>query len=240
MSDNQTAQLEKLIRDAVLRILQEQGTTPAAKPEPAAKPVARLLVGICCGDCLNEGAKSALEALRRAGFELIQPEESEFKKRAPREKLVASVDGVLLPSIGDDDAGKMANGIFDEPVARLALSAIATGKPLFAALHSPYAKEIKTRAPQLSRVWEGHKTSLESFGFRIAEYDALPDLVRGEYIVSTCPVVTSGEVVKGKALITAREVEAAAKNGASLKLPPGAIVTPLARDRAKELNVKMK
>jgi hypothetical protein len=240
MSDNQTAQLEKLIRDAVLRILQEQGTAPAAKPEKAAKPVARLLVGICCGDCLNEGAKAALEALRRAGFELIQPEDSEFKKRAPREKLVAGVDGVLLPSIGDDDAGKMANGIFDEPVARLALSAIATGKPLFAALHSPYAKEIQMRAPQLSKVWEGHKAALESFGFRIAEYAALLDLVRGEYIVTTRPVVTSGEVVKGKALITAREVEAAAKNGASLKLPPGAIVTPLARDRAKELNVKMK
>ena len=41
------------------------------------------------------------------------------------------------------------------------------------------------------------------------------------------------------ALLTMFSIEAAAQNGASLKLPVGAIVTPLARDRAKELNVKM-
>lgn len=240
MSENQTAQLEKLIRDAVLRILQEQGEAPAAKQEKTAKPVARLLVGTCCGDCLNEGAKAALEALRRAGFELIQPEESEFKKRAPREKLVASVDGVVLPSIGDDDAGKMANGIFDEPVARLALTALATGKPLFAALHSPYAADIRRNAPQLAQVWEGHKNALAGFGFRIAEYSALANLVQEEYAPKPQPIPAAPAAVKGKVLITAQDVETAAKNGASLKLPSGAIVTPLARDRAKELNVKIK
>src|SRR5690606_19994610 len=131
---------EKLVRDAVLRVLQERQAQPA---KPKTKPIARLLVAICCGECLNPQAQAALDALERAGFELIQPEESEFKKREPREKLVASVDGVLLPSIGDDDAAKMASGIFDEPVSRVALSALATGKPLFAALHSPYAAQIK-------------------------------------------------------------------------------------------------
>jgi hypothetical protein len=240
VSENEKRQLENLIRATITRLLAER-ETPNAKLEPKAKPVARLLVGICCGDCLSESASAALDALRRAGFELIQPEESEFKKRAAREKLVESVDGVLLPAIGDDDAAKMANGIFDEPVARVALSAIATGKPLLAALHSPYAKEIKTRAPQLYRVWESHKTTLESFGFVFAEHSALPDLVRQKFAPSVQAGSTPGlnAAAKGKILITASEVETAAKNGASLKLPLGAIVTPLARDRAKELNVKI-
>ena len=239
MSENERQQLENLIRATITRLLAER-ETPSAPPEPKAKPVARLLVGICCGDCLSESAKSALEELRRAGFELIQPDESEFKKRAEREKLVASVDGVLLPAIGDDDAAKMANGIFDEPVSRIALSAIATGKPLLAALHSPYAKEIKTRAPQLFRVWESHKTTLESFGFIFAEHSALPDLARQKLAPSAQAGSTpSLAPAKGKILITASEVEAAAKNGTSLKLPLGSIVTPLARDRAKELNIKI-
>jgi hypothetical protein len=239
VSENEKRQLENLIRATITRLLAER-QAPGAKPEPKAKPIARLLVGICCGDCLSESAKAALEELKRAGFELIQPEESELKKRVDREKLVASVDGVLLPSIGDDDAAKMASGVFDEPVSRLALSALATGKPLLAALHSPYAREIKTRAPQLFRVWESHKTTLESFGFVFAEHSILPDLVRQKLAPGAPTGSTPGLApASGKILITASEVETAAKNGTSLKLPLGSIVTPLARDRAKELNVKI-
>jgi hypothetical protein len=233
VSENEKRQLENLIRAAVVKILAERSAV-------SGPPIARLLVGICCGDCLSESATAALEELKRAGFELIQPEESEFKKRADREKLVASVDGVLLPAIGDDDAAKMASGIFDEPVSRLALSALATGKPLLAALHSPYAREIKTRAPQLFRVWESHKATLESFGFVFAKHSALPDLVRQKLAPGAQAGSTPGLApASGKILITASEVETAAKNGTSLKLPLGSIVTPLARDRAKELNVKI-
>lgn len=242
MSENERQQLENLIRATITRLLAERSAVsnqPSGKN--GAKPIARLLVAICCGDCLNDSANAALEELRRAGFELIQSDESEFKNRAAREKLVSSVDGVLLPAIGDDDAAKMAKGIFDEPVARIALAAIATGKPLLAALHSPYAKEIKTRAPQLFRVWESHKTTLESFGFAFAEHSALPDLARAKFAraaqARSTPNVNAAS--KGKVLVTASEVEAAAKNGTSFKLPLGAIVTPLARDRAKELNVKI-
>lgn len=241
MSDQEKQILEQRIREIVLRLLAERSAVSGQPSGSGAKPIARLLVAICCGECLSESANAAMEELRRAGFELIQPDESEFKKRDAREKLVASVDGVFLPSIGDDDAAKMANGIFDEPVARVALAAIATGKPLLAALHSPYTKDIKIRAPQLSHVWEGHKTTLESFGFIFAEYSALPDLARRKFVCGAQAGSTPnvGAAAKGKILITARDVEAASKNGASLKLPLGAIVTPLARDRAKELNVKI-
>jgi len=240
VNETEKAFLETTIRAAVMRVLSERSSSATSAPAKTSAPVARILVAVCCGDCLNDGAKAALEELKAANFELIEPDESDFEKRQPREKLVAGVEGVLLPSIGDDDASRMANGIFDEPVARVALTAIATGKPLFAALHSPYAKAIQNRTPELHRVWESHRRVLENFGFEIAEYSALPDLVRARYGGSTPFIATSnGAATKGKILVTAREVEAASKNGASLKLPLGAIVTPLARDRAKELNVKI-
>jgi hypothetical protein len=239
VSENEKQILEERIRAIVLRLLREREAQSSIVNRQSS--IAKILVAICCGDCLSESAKAALEELRRAGFELVQPDESEFKKREPREKLVASVEGVLLPAIGDDDAAKMASGLFDEPVARVALCAIATGKPLLAALHSPYAKEIKTRAPQLSRVWESHKTTLESFGFVFAQHSALPDLARAKFAPGAQAGSTpnAGAAAQGKVLVTASEVETAAKNGASLKLPLGAIVTPLARDRAKELNVRI-
>jgi hypothetical protein len=245
LSEINSQNLEAIISAVVQKVLAERQSTSLA--QPSTPSAGKILVGVCCGECLNTHAQSALEALRHGNFALHQPEESTFKKLADREKLVAESDGVLLPSLGDDDAAKMAMGIFDEPVTRLALTALASDKPVWAAIQSPYDEAIKRRAPQLHRVWEGHKKLLESYGIQVVEYSQLASTVKKALTPSAAsaastPLPRAGEgpgVRAKKVLITVKEVEAAAKDGASLRLPLGAIVTPLARDRARELDIKI-
>src|SRR5690242_5166916 len=120
MNGSELQDLEAIIGDIVRRDLQEKARAGNSTPSSAlsAAPVGRVLVAVCCDDCLNDDSKAAIAELRNARFDVQQPAEEEFKKRASREKWVSSSDIVVMPAVGDDDAAKMALGIFDEPVAR--------------------------------------------------------------------------------------------------------------------------
>lgn len=235
MSENTIDQNElgKLVTEAVLQMLRE-------KQSSIVNHQSSILIGVCCGDCLNDGAKKSLQELRGANFHLHQPADADLKKREAREKLIAQSDGVLLPALGDDDIAKLSTGIFDEPVTRLALSALAEGKPVWAAVHSPYERAIKRNAPALHRKWEEQRRAVESFGIEIVEYSVLASRIT-EVLSPNEPQSdkTNSNQSGKRVLITAQQVEETAQNGKRLEVPNGAIVTPLARDRAKELNVKL-
>ena len=262
-----------------------------------AAPVARVLAAVCCGECLSDAAKSALQTLPENGFVVSQPAEDELKKRAPREAMVSSHDVVLLPAVGDDDAAKMAAGIFDEPVTRTALAALASGVPVYLILHAPYAQALKSGSPNLARVLENNRRALQTLGFNIVEASALNEMLRARFsgratfasgsnaAASTRGAqndgamnsgarndfgVTFGANMRGgsdlngrgafgltsdaargvqdfatstraasggaRVLITAQDIDRAAQSGQALQLSSGAIITPLARDRARELN----
>jgi hypothetical protein len=240
-------QLQALIRETVQAVLQEKvqrrkaqdSTTPPGVAQPKAK---QILVAVCCGECLRPEATAALDELKSAGFVLVEPGPHELKERATRERLVAKSELVVLPSLGDDDAAKMALGIFDEPTARVALSALALGKPLLASPHSPYDDALKARSPVLFNLWQGYRKTLENFGFQIVEAEALAGAAQAHLtpkVESKMASATLGKPAGKRRVITAQEIEAAAQNGKRLDVPSNAVVTPLARDRARELGVKI-
>lgn len=241
------AQLQNLIHDTVQSVLQERATSGANRA--AAAPVSstpqikakQILVAVCCNECLRPEATAALDELKRAGFVLVEPGPHEFKERATRERLVSKSDLILLPSMGDDDAAKMALGIFDEPTARVALSALALGKPLLASPHSPYDGALKSRSPVLFNLWQGYRKTLENFGFEIVEATSITGTVQAHLTPqSETKRIAPLSAPSGKRrVITAQEIEAAALNGKRFDAPPGALITPLARDRARELGVKI-
>ena len=238
------AQLQNLIRDTVQAVLREKMQGRAARkapssivsaPQPAAK---QILVAVCCNECLRPEAMAALDELKNAGFVVIEPGPHELKERATRERLVSKSDLILLPSMGDDDAAKMALGIFDEPSARVALSALALGKPLLASPHSPYDGALKARSAVLFNLWQGYRKTLENFGFEIVEAAAMASAVNAHLsakVESKTATVPSGK----RQVITAQDIEKAAQNGKRFDVPNGALITPLARDRARELGVKL-
>lgn len=240
-------QLQDLIRNTVQAVLSEKGravSSPTAAADSASiasieqKPKAKqILVAVCCGECLRPEATASLEELKRAGIVLVEPGPHELKERATRERLVAKSDLVLLPSMGDDDAAKIALGIFDEPTARVALSALALGKPLLAASHSPYDEALKTRSPVLFNLWQGYRKTLENFGFQIVEATAITSATQAHLSPKNEVQKTTSNSGKRR-VITAQEVEAAAQNGKRVDAS-GAVITPLARDRARDLGVKL-
>lgn len=240
-------QLQNLIRETVQAVLRERIEGRAAlsrtlktalsPPLPAAPPP-QVLVAVCCNECLRPEATAALEELKKAGFVLVEPGPHELKERATRERLVAKSDLVLLPSMGDDDAAKMALGIFDEPSARVALSALALGKPLLASPHSPYDAALKSRSPVLFNLWQGYRKTLENFGFEIMEAATIASAVQA-HLNPKLETKTASLSAGRKRVVTAQDVEIAARNGKKLDAPFGSVITPLARDRARELGVKL-
>jgi hypothetical protein len=244
-------------------------------PSQTPKTIARVLTAVCCGECLSESARVAVSALERNGFALSQPAEDELKKRAPREAMIANHDVVLLPAVGDDDAAKMAAGIFDEPVTRTALAALASGVPVYIILHAPYAEALRRGSPNLARVLESNRRALQTLGFNIVEANSLGSTLRARFastrngastethssgvtfganfrglngganganamnFVASTRSANAGDGAMqngaGRTLITAQDIDRAAASGEALNLS-NAIITPLARDRARELN----
>lgn len=247
--------LQDIISQIVLRVLQERGVNlptsngvgqslaRSAGNGALAPTRGRILVAVCCDECLSDPARAALDELKAAHFELMQPAEEELKKRAPREQLVAAHDLVLLPAVGDDDAAKMALGLFDEPVARTALAALASGKPLVAALHKPYEEALKTRSPLLKRMFDGHQRALQGYGFEIVSANQLATVISSRYGAPSSALPNGSSASNGsngkKQLITAQDIDRYARSGQPLSLPPGALITPLARDRARELGLNI-
>ena len=238
------AQLQNLIRDTVQSVLQERaarGTNRGEAPPISSAPqikAKQILVAVCCNECLRPEATAALDELKNAGFVLVEPGPHELKERATRERLVSKSDLILLPSMGDDDAAKMALGIFDEPTARVALSALALGKPLLASPHSPYDSALKSRSPVLFNLWQSYRKTLENFGFEIVEAAAMASAAQAHLAPKAETKMAPAPSGKRR-VITAQEIEAAALNGKRFDVPPDALVTPLARDRARELGVKL-
>ena len=239
------AQLQSLIRNTLEAVLREQaqssksGASINSPSAPAPRAVAgTVLVAVCCGDCVRPETQAALDELRRAGFVLIEPGEHELKDKATRERLISKSDAILLPAVGDDDAAKMALGIFDEPVARTALAALALGKPLVASLHSPYDAALKVRAPVLRAVWEGYRRTLIGFGFNIVEAAEIAATVQNQIAPRAANEQTAKPAANGRrVVVTAEDIDRAARDGKMFQSPPGALITPLARDRARELGV---
>lgn len=238
------AQLQSLIRDTLESVLREQagretGASASGLSAPASRPVAgHVLVAVCCGDCLRPETQAALDELRRAGFVLIEPGAHELKDKATRERLISKSDAILLPAVGDDDAAKMALGIFDEPVARTALAALSLGKPLIAAMHSPYDAALKVRVPVLRAVWEGYRRTLSSFGFNVVEAAEIAATVQSQIAPRAATSQAPKPAANGRrAVVTAEDIDRASRDGKMFQSPPGALITPLARDRARELGV---
>lgn len=240
------AQLQTVISDIVRRVLNEGaggiGPAGAGVGAPLAAPstAGRVLVGICCDGCLSDTARAAVDGLGGAGYAVSRPAEEEFKKRAWRDAQVAAHDVILLPAVCYDLAAKMAMGIFDEPVALLAMSALAQGKPVIATVNTHYDDGLKAHSPVLRRLFEGHRRQLGSYGIEVVPAEDMLAAVQGHCggaIAKANPVAKSGG---GKRrLVTAEDIEGAHRNGKKLSFPAGSLVTPLARDRAKELGLEI-
>ena len=184
-----------------------------------------------CGDDVREktGSKCILDTVKPDGLE----------------KALQKADILVLPTFCFKTASKVARLIGDDQESNIVLSALIQDKPVlatndgFTLLNSLANQGIRSEIRQIL-------SKLESYGMVLCQTNQLAATF--QKLITGGPRSTSVESNKGSAkpaapgrnLITARDVRSAADNNQrSLTLARGGLITPLAKDQARESGIRI-
>lgn len=157
--------------------------------------------------------------------------------------LLADIELVLVPVLTQNTAAKLALTLADTFVTTVISRALLCGKPVLAvpdAADPTYDKQVQHKAarpaPALVRALQDNLKKLETFGIAFVAVSQLAAEAR-KLIASKGN--TKAAPAAAKTFIDAQAVTAAAKNGTkTLIIPKGSIITPLARDVARDCNME--
>ena len=184
-----------------------------------------------CGQDVREksGCKCILDTVKPEGIE----------------KALCKADILVLPTFCFKTAAKVAQLISDSQETAIVLSALMKGKPVLAAndgftlLDTLSNEGIQKEIQQILG-------KLESFGMVFCKTDQLAAVFKKlvaskENSVRTVDQKDSNFQATGALkLITAKDIQIAVdKSQNSISLAPGGIITPLAKDQAKEYAIKI-
>lgn len=184
-----------------------------------------------CGEDVKEkaGTRCILDTVKPEGLE----------------KALQKADILVLPTFCFKTAAKVAQLISDNQETAIVLSALIQGIPVLA------TRDGFTLLDTLSNTGIREEIQsvigkLESFGMVFCETDQLAAMFQ-KMVSNTnasAPLRTKKDSGRRKApgfrLITAKDIQAAVDNKQdSIPLAPGGIITPLARDQAKEYAIKI-
>ena len=186
-----------------------------------------------CGADVKEGAgvKCILDTVKPQGIE----------------KALQKADILILPTFCLRTAAKVANLICDDQESNLVFTALLQGKKVLAANDGFMLCDILVNEPlrqEIARILN----KLESFGMIFCQTDQLhatfQKMTSGE--TKTEPAMQSEAAASEKEtssaikLITAKVVHTAVDNKQNtIRLASGGMITPLARDLAKEYSIKI-
>lgn len=159
-------------------------------------------------------------------------------------RLLREADAIAVPVLTQNTAAKLARTFSDTLVTTLALQALMLGKPVVMAVNAADPQDGGRagvgmgRAPvNLTRALQDNLRRIESYGVRLVDVKLLAAEVGKCFRPDPQPVAIAREK---KVLIDAAAVKAALAGGSGrLAVPRGAIVTPLAADAARELDVEL-
>jgi len=184
-----------------------------------------------CGDDVREktGSKCILDTVKPEGLE----------------KALQKADILILPTFCFKTAAKVAHLIGDDQESTIVLSALIQNKPVlatndgFTLLNTLANKGIRE---EIKRILG----KLESFGIVFCKTEQLATnfkkLVAGDY--KSIPAETEKEAgnktAPARNLITAKDIRIAADNNQdAITLARGGLITPLAKDQAREYAIKI-
>ncbi|MCS6859326.1 MAG: hypothetical protein NZT92_03265 [Abditibacteriales bacterium] len=199
------------------------------------KQTHRLIVLVSPSAEGNEEIQSVLQRLQPARTLTARDEPATYEE-------LSRCAAVVVPMMSVPFAVKTALGIADSIAVAVVLKALAVGKPVFACAHDvdpthegAFLFGLARRVPQLSRLMQNYLQVLESYGIQLINPDGLAAAVSG-HLSAPQPPTPNHQPLD---LVTLADVERAALNDRKVILAPKAIVTPWARERAKELGVEL-
>jgi hypothetical protein len=162
---------------------------------------------------------------------------------------------VVVPLLSLNTAAKASYLIGDTLPTNLMLHSLAQGKPLFAASNGAHPEERHWRqksgvAPAFRQSALDRLKTLEDFGCRLTDVKNLRMVINRAL---TGPVSYRGDshgllsrtpehqelINPGQRVVTAAHIRQARDRGVGFHLSPGVIVTPLARELAMSVGVKL-
>jgi len=153
--------------------------------------------------------------------------------------LVHSVQAVVLPVFRLEVITRIALLLGDVPASGAAIAAVMQGIPVFA--NASEVERLRRSSGRLPgpflSTFHQHLRGVEGLGVQVLEGEAL---VRR---LSTAQVTVgvASTAHKGRDVITVSDLEAAAASGQKyLQVTPGAIITPLAREKAAQMQIEVR
>ena len=184
-----------------------------------------------CGDDVKEksGCKCILDTVKPDGLE----------------KALRKADILILPTFCFQTAAKVAQLISDNQECAIVLSALIQGIPVlatrdgFTLLDTLSNKGIQDEIESVIR-------KLESFGMVFCETDQLAASFQKMMSNKNRPTPAKEEIdlshraTRGLKLVTAKDIQTAVnKKQSTILVAPGGIITPLAKDQAKEYAIRI-
>ncbi len=160
------------------------------------------------------------------------------------EKVLARADWLVLPTLCLTVASKVAHLTCDDPESRLVFSALLQGKKVLACRDGFMVCDLLANGAIKEEI-EHQLEKLERFGMTFCQTQQLAETFVHLTVGNSSPGLPrpspepSGKnSFPGLELITAKEVRSAAeKQEKVVRLAPGGLITPLARDLIEELGI---
>ena len=159
--------------------------------------------------------------------------------------LLKEADIVLVPVLTQNTAAKIANTLADTLASTLIMQALLRGKPVLVAKNAADPKDaVRLQAdmghelPGLVQALQANLKKLEVYGVTLVSVENLAEECQKLLHTKNSAVLPSTETKKK--IVDAQAVKEAAEKGVtSLFIASGTIVTPLARDMAREYHVTL-
>ncbi|MDI3538557.1 MAG: hypothetical protein PWP58_1244 [Bacillota bacterium] len=167
---------------------------------------------------------------------------TEADRKAPS-ALLKDTDITLVPVLTLNTAAKVAHGIANTLVATLIMDSLLTGRPVFAArdacdLANPVRAKLgmDKAAPAYRALLAGNLDRLAEFGIRLVGVTELAAAVLGEGGRTDAASKGTAGTFTGRVL---SRTDVAAFEGSVLRVSAGTLITPLARDLARDRGIEI-
>ncbi|MEW6277739.1 MAG: hypothetical protein AB1758_03875 [Candidatus Eremiobacterota bacterium] len=238
------------ITELVLRELAAGSAPKASQPGAPGPPGRQVLLCPASGTEASEPVWRALRQVEGVSWQvLVDPAASPSNLEArlagrpwrpatgPLDDVVQRVEAVVLPSLTLDLLPRLAILLGDRPPVQAAVAALVQGTPVLAAPEEVdrFRRHAARMPAGLVAVVSQHLRTVEGLGVRLLEAGAL---ARELAQPGALPAATAS---RGRDVVTREDVLSAARAGVKVfEVASGAIVTPLARETARENGIEVR
>ena len=160
-------------------------------------------------------------------------------------KLLREVDIVLVPVLTQNTAAKLAYTLSDTLASTLIMQALMLGKPVLAAINAADPQDswrVKGNMgkcpPGLLQALRENLRKVEGYGLRLVQVEELA--TDSQKIIGSRVTMSESVPQAKKSVLDAAAIKVAADNGLkSITVSLGTIITPLARDVARDYGIEI-